>query len=114
MPDVLTQTTERIPLSTDADGTMRIAGTRVTLLTVITAFQEGQTPEQIVQSFGSLRLDDAYAVITYYLRHKAEVDACLALTREKGEKLRQGIEARFPTNGVRERLLARRQDRGSG
>jgi uncharacterized protein (DUF433 family) len=62
---------EPIPLSTDADGVIRIAGTRVTLDTVIDTFMTGSSPEEIAQDFPVLRLDDLYAVVTYYLRHRA-------------------------------------------
>ncbi|MDP9121227.1 MAG: DUF433 domain-containing protein [Acidobacteriota bacterium] len=61
--------TELIPLSTTADGSIRIAGSRVTLDTVIDAFLTGASPEEIAQDFPVLQLDDIYAVLTYYLRH---------------------------------------------
>jgi uncharacterized protein (DUF433 family) len=63
-------TVEPIPLSTDANGVIRVAGTRVTLETVVGAFETGATPEEIAQDFPVLRLDDIYAVVTYYLRHR--------------------------------------------
>ena len=34
------------------------------------AFKEGLTAEEIVQQYPSLTLADAYAAITYYLRHR--------------------------------------------
>ncbi|MBI3210413.1 MAG: DUF433 domain-containing protein [Candidatus Solibacter usitatus] len=40
----------------DQDGALRIAGTRVSLSSVIVHFQQGQTPEQIVDSFPTLTL----------------------------------------------------------
>jgi uncharacterized protein (DUF433 family) len=64
---------EPIPLRTDADGVIRIAETRVTLDTVVDTFMTGASPEEIAQDFPVLRLDDLYAVITYYLRHRDEV-----------------------------------------
>jgi uncharacterized protein (DUF433 family) len=79
MADVMTLTVapETIPLTKDADGVIRVGNTRVTLDTVITAFLEGATPEEIVHQYPSLDLTDVYAVITYYLRRRAEVDAYL-------------------------------------
>ncbi|HET6310689.1 MAG TPA: DUF433 domain-containing protein, partial [Candidatus Nitrosotalea sp.] len=62
--------TEPIPFSNGADGVIRIAGTRVTLDTVIDTFLTGASPEEIAQNFPVLRLDDIYAVVTYYLRHR--------------------------------------------
>lgn len=98
---------EPIPLSTGADGVIRVADTRVTLSTVIDSFLTGASPEEIAQDFPVLRLDDVYAVITYYLRHRAEVDAYLRERRTRAEALRREIETRSPQTGLRDRLLAR-------
>lgn len=98
---------EPIPLSTDADGVIRVAGTRVTLATVIDTFMTGASPEEIAQDFPVLRLDDIYAVITYYLRHREEVDAYLRERRARADALRREIESHSPQTGLRDRLLAR-------
>jgi uncharacterized protein (DUF433 family) len=98
---------EPIPLSTDSDGVIRVAGTRITLDTVIDTFMTGASPEEIAQDFPVLRLDDIYAVITYYLRHRDEVDGYLRERRSRAEAIRREIEARSPQTGLRERLLAR-------
>ena len=68
---------EPAPLTVDSDEVMRIAGTRVALETVILAFDAGSTPEEIVQDYPALELNDIYAVVTYYLRHRDEVVAFL-------------------------------------
>ncbi len=47
---------EPVPLNAGEDGVIRVAGTRVTLDTVVTAFQQGATPEEIVQQYDSLDL----------------------------------------------------------
>jgi uncharacterized protein (DUF433 family) len=62
---LLVPTAEPIPLVTDANGVVRISKTRVTLDTVVTAFLEGATAEEIREQYSSLRLSDIYAVITY-------------------------------------------------
>lgn len=98
---------EPIPLVTDADGAIRVAGTRVTLDTVVDIFRAGASPEEITQDFPVLHLDDVYAVVTYYLRHREEVEAYLQAGRAHAAELRQEIEARAPQAGFRERLLAR-------
>jgi len=100
-------TVEPIPLSTDADGTIRVAGTRVTLDTLVDVFSTGASPEEIAQNFPVLDLDDVYAVVTYYLRHRAEVDAYLRERQTQAEATRREIEARSPQTGLRDRLLAR-------
>ncbi|HEX3127413.1 MAG TPA: DUF433 domain-containing protein [Thermoanaerobaculia bacterium] len=98
---------EPIPLSTDADGAIRIAGTRITLTTVIDTFMTGASPEEIAQDFPVLRLDDIYAVITYYLRRREEVDAYLRERRARADAMRRQIEIHSPQTGLRDRLLAR-------
>ena len=44
------------PLLVDADGVVRVGQTRVTLDTVVTAFLEGATAEEIVEQYPSLQL----------------------------------------------------------
>lgn len=103
------QTTERVPIHTDADGVVRVAGTRVTLDTVVGAFDAGATAEEIAQQYSSVPLVDVYSVITYYLRHKTEVDVYLSKRKAQAERVSEEVERRFPSAGLRERLLARRQ-----
>lgn len=95
------------PLSSDAGGTIRVAGTRVTLDTLVDAYLAGDSPEEIAWDFPVLALDDVYAVVTYYLRHRAEVDAYLRKQQIRAAAIRSEVEARSPQAGLRERLLAR-------
>ncbi len=99
---------EPIPLKTDAAGIVRVGGTRVPLDSVIFAFNQGATAEEIVQQYPSLDLADVYAVVSYYLRHRDEVDVYLCQRQKQTEEIRRQNEARFPMNDIRERLLARR------
>ncbi len=46
--------TLRVPLKVDKDDVVRVGGTRVTLDTVVTAFQAGATADEIVQQYPSL------------------------------------------------------------
>ena len=101
-------TAEPVPLATDASGTIRVAGSRVTLDTVVAAFDSGATPEQIAQDY-PLRLDDIYAVITYYLRHADEVNTYLAKRGEQADAARQEASRRYDQTGLRQHLLSRLQ-----
>lgn len=103
---------EPIPLVTDGDGVVRVGGTRVTLDTLVTAFQQGATAETIADQYPTLQLDQVYTVIGYYLRHQGEVNAYLQRRRQEAAQVRQENEARFPPIGVRDRLLARRPSQG--
>lgn len=100
-----------VPLEV-VDGVMRVIGTRVPLDTIVWAFNEGATPEETIQKFPTVDLQDVYAVITYYLHNKESVDAYIAERERRSEQLRQEIEAKTPgLIGARERLLARRKNK---
>ncbi|MDJ1172708.1 DUF433 domain-containing protein [Roseofilum capinflatum] len=103
----MTITVENVPLVTDRQGVIRVAQTRVTLDTVVTAFLEGCTPEEIREQYPSLQLPDIYLVIGYYLRHQDEVDTYLAERQRQADAIRQEVEQRFDPVGIRDRLLAR-------
>jgi uncharacterized protein (DUF433 family) len=96
-----------MPLATDADGVVRLGGTRVTLDTLVTAFREGATAEAIAEQYPSLHLDQVYTIIGYYLRHQSEVNTYLQRRRQEAAQVRQENEARFPPLGIRDRLLPR-------
>ena len=107
MAEVLT--TEQIPLVTGADGVMRVRGTRVTLESVVAAFRDGATAEEIVQQYPSASLADVYQVIGYYLRHSTELESYLAERQQEVSETRRTNESRWQPDGIRYRLLARRQ-----
>ena len=98
---------DKAPLRQDDSGAVRIGNTRVLLELVIRAFEDGATPEAIVQRYPTTTLTDIYAVIAYYLRHRALVERYLAERERQAEELRQNIEARQgDLSEVRRRLLA--------
>jgi uncharacterized protein (DUF433 family) len=96
------------PLYAHSDGVIRVVGTRVTLDTVVAAFLEGATAEEIQQQYPSLELPDAYSVIAYYLHNRIEVDAYLKQRVQQIAAVQRQNEARSSMAGVRERLLARK------
>lgn len=98
---------EPAPLAIDASGVIRVAKTRITLDTVVTAFLEGCTPEEIGEQYPSLQVSDIYLVIGYYLRHQLEIDRYLAERQRQSLAIRQEVEQRFNPVGIRERLIAR-------
>ena len=98
------------PLREDASGALRVGKSRVLLDLVIRAFQDGATPETIVQQYSTVSLIDVYAVIAYYLRHPREVQDYLAARDQSAMETRKRIEASQGDLGdIRARLLARRQ-----
>ncbi|MBT9160932.1 MAG: DUF433 domain-containing protein [Dehalococcoidia bacterium] len=101
-------TTELIPITVDDAGIMRVGNTRVTLDTIVAAFMEGATAEEITQQYPSLDLADVYAVIGYYLRRRSDVEAYLQQRQQNADKVRKQNESLVGPYGVRTRLLARR------
>lgn len=106
----LVATRETVPLHADEKGVVRVGGTRVSLDSVVHAFDAGASPEEIVASFPTLSLPDVYATIAYVLRHRSEVDAYLEEQAEEAASLRREIEERYPTADLRQRLRARAAD----
>jgi uncharacterized protein (DUF433 family) len=54
-----------------------IAGTRVSLDSVVYAFLEGLSPESIMESFDTLTLEEVYGALAFYLGHRDDIDAYL-------------------------------------
>jgi len=102
---------EAVPLRSSADGRMIYVGkSRVPLETVIDAFHRGETPETITSQFPALKLADVYLVIGYYLNHRDEVDRYIEQAEADRLRVEQEIETRFPSEGLKERLLSRRSE----
>jgi len=106
----MTLTLERpvVPITINQQGVALVTGTRVPIDTVITAFRQGDTPEEIAQNFPTVTVADAYAVIAYYLQHQAEIEAYLAERQQRRDALRTTTEREpLDPHGLRARLLAR-------
>jgi uncharacterized protein (DUF433 family) len=101
--------TQTVPVNIDPQGVIRVQGTRVRLDTVIYAFNEGYTAEEIVSQYPVLRLADVYAVVAYYLNHRDSLDEYLRQRVDTAAKIRAEIEQKPEYQHFRERLLARRQ-----
>ena len=59
------------------DGGYWITGTRVSLDSIVEAFNRGAAPETIRRSFPLLSLEEVYGAITFYLAHEKEIDQYL-------------------------------------
>jgi uncharacterized protein (DUF433 family) len=106
----LTIDAEPAPLHTDTDGVVRVGGTRVTLDTIVVAFQQGATAEEIAEQYPSVALSDVYAAIAFYLRHRSDVEAYLEEGNRQSDALRRELEAKYDRQEIRNRLLARRPE----
>ena len=65
------------------DGNYYVAGTRISLDSIVQAFRRGEPPETICQNSELLRLEEVYGAIAYYLANQADVDAYLTAQDEK-------------------------------
>ena len=100
-PDLLVQTPE---------GPLRIVGTRLALDSVIHAFHDGATPEEICQDFPTLSLAQVYDLLAFYLNHREDVDRYLTEQQHLGATLQQELRSRYTTflTDLRHKLAARR------
>jgi uncharacterized protein (DUF433 family) len=105
------ETTQNVPLTQTEEWTIRISGTRVNLEAVVYQYEQGETAEAIRESFPSLRLADIYAVISYYLNHREQVNDYLRDQERKAQAIRDDIESdpayKSRVDELRERIKAR-------
>ena len=74
-----------------------VAGTRVSLDSVIFVFLDGLSPETIVtECFPALTLEQVYGAITYYLSHRAELDEYLKQADAEFDALRRTLREADP------------------
>ena len=78
------------------EGGYWVAGTRVSLDSIVYAFLEGQTAESIAQSFPVLTLEQVYGAIAFYLANRSEIDIYLAQVRVDFQALRQAARDADP------------------
>jgi uncharacterized protein (DUF433 family) len=89
-------------------GNYYVAGTRVSLDSIVHAFRRGESPETICQNFELLRLEEVYGAIAYYLANQADIDAYLIRQDDKWMEGRRGGE---PLSAeLRERLMQARAE----
>ena len=78
------------------DGVYRVAGTRVSLDSIVYAFMAGQSPESIGQSFPVLTLEQVYGAIAFYLARRDEIDRYLQAQAQDLEAKRTAARAADP------------------
>ena len=75
------------------DGNFYVAGTRISLDSIVHEFRRGESPEAICQNFELLSLEEVYGAIAHYLAHQADIDAYLSRQGEKWTEGRRGAES---------------------
>jgi len=84
------------------NGGFYVAGTRVSLGSIVYSFRAGDSPETIRQNFSSLTLEQVCGAIAFYLAHELEVDANI---REGEEEIQRSVP---PLSESRPEMYARR------
>jgi len=69
----------------ERDGGYYVAGTRISLDSVVYSFNEGNSPEGIQEDFPLLTRAQIYGAIAFYLDHQAEIDKYLEDTKREFE-----------------------------
>jgi uncharacterized protein (DUF433 family) len=78
-------------------GLICIDGTRITVHRIATLYKQGQTPEEIAQTYPHLSLSQVYAALTYYHANRAEIESALAAADALYDEL---IEQRVHESGA--------------
>lgn len=55
----------------------RVAGTRVSLDSLVCLYREGTSAEGMVESYPALTLEQVHGALAFYLAHQEEIDAYL-------------------------------------
>lgn len=87
-------------------GTLRIGSTRVSLDSVVYAYNRGEDAAQIQYAFDTLSLAEIHAAIAYYLHNKEKVDKYLAKREIEFEKAR--AESHEANRELIEKIKARK------
>jgi uncharacterized protein (DUF433 family) len=90
------------------DGVLYVGESRVPLAIIVDAYEDGQSPERIVEQFDTLSLSQVYSSIGFYLSHRGELDAALDVEAHAAEALRRSIEEINDSSALRAILLARK------
>jgi len=95
------------------EGAYFVAGSRVSLDSVVHGFLNGDSPESIRDNFPTLTLEQVYGAITYYLGHQDEIDTYFGAGREEFEQGRRSqtdvsSDLRARRDQARERIARRR------
>ncbi len=74
-----------------------VAGTRISLDSIVYAFRKGLSPESIVNSFPLLTLEQVYGAIAFYLGNRADIDAYLEAEEAAFDNMPQPLQISDPT-----------------
>jgi uncharacterized protein (DUF433 family) len=68
-------------------GTPHIAGTGVTVRTIVRWYKLGMTPEEIAAEYPHLKLAHVYAALAYYHANREEMEAQMAAEEAESDRI---------------------------
>lgn|SRR5580704_2479674 len=96
----------------ERQGGYYVAGTRVSLDSVVQCFDEGLSPEAILGEFETLTLAQVFGAITFYLENQPAIDAYRMRQKQRFEAARRA--AAPLAENLRRRLADAREQLHSG
>ena len=91
----------------ERNGGYYLAGTRISLDSVVQCFNEGLSPETIMGEFETLTLTQVFGAITFYLENQPAIDAYRMRQQQRFDATRRNA-APLPEN-LRQRLVSARE-----
>src|SRR5258708_33783375 len=74
---------------TKVEDAYRVAGSRVSLDSLVYLYREGLSPESMVDSYSTLTLEQVHGALAFYLANREEIDKYM----EEGERLEEELVA---------------------
>jgi uncharacterized protein (DUF433 family) len=71
-------------------GRIRIDGTRITIHRIATLYRQGQTAEEIAQTYPHLLIGQIYTALAYYHANRDQIDSELAAADAEYDQLSGG------------------------
>ena len=96
----------------ERNGGLYVAGTRVSLDSIVRCFNDGLSPETILAEFDTLTLAQVYGAIAHYLENQPAIDAYRAHQKQRFASVRQSAEP-LPED-LRRRIQSARERLRSG
>jgi uncharacterized protein (DUF433 family) len=98
-----------VPVYVNEHGSIRFKNSRITLDSVVYAYREGATAEEIIEMYDTLQLADVHAAIAYYLNNREMIDEYLRQGEEDFERKRLEAQATPEYQAFLKKLMSRYQ-----
>ena len=100
---------DTVPLRYDDDSNIRVTDSLIKLDILVTCHEMGDTPEDILDGYPSLTLEQINAILGWYFDNRAEADEYIREGREATEKLLQELRSRPESIAFHEKMRTLRE-----